>query len=599
LLVAHLTTVDLSLRFLILPQLEAVTGLGGEAIGISAPGSYSGDLEALGIEHIPLRGATRGLTPIADIRAGLSLWRTLRQRRPDVLHTHTPKPGVYGRVLGRLAGVPVVMNTVHGLYAAPDDPVLKRLVVYAIEGLAARFSDLELIQSREDYELVIRWRITRPDRTILLGNGVDLVRFDRNSVSTARRDELRREIGAGPEDVVVGSVGRLVREKGFAEIFEAAAELRDECLFVVLGPDEPDKADGLTRADLDRASANGVHLLGMRDNVEEWLAAMDVFVLASHREGFPRAAMEAAAMGLPVVATDIRGCREVVDHNVTGLLTPVGDPSGLVASIRSLVSSPRLRRDFGTAGAKKAQRSFDEATVVETVISSQVRALRETGRFHRLKADGATPIEIRAAVAGDVPVIASLHRTGIATGFLPTLGLSFLRHLYAAMLGEPGSIVLVAEDKFGPIAFVAGVADVRSFYGRFLRTKGLRAGLSVARRLVRPSVWRRALETAHYDAEGDDVSAELLAMAVAEPYRGRGIGRELAAKLLDDFSGDGIEEVKVVVATPNESARRLYSSVGFQDVHQIEIHRGEPSRLMVSRRRGGPAPPRQSEKLDI
>ena len=145
--VAHLTTVDLSLRYLILPQLTAVLSLGGEAIGISADGPYVAELEALGIRHITLRGATRSVDPIADVVAMVSLWKLLRLERPDVLHTHTPKPGLYGRVVGRIAGVPAVLNTVHGLYATPDDPAVKRAIVYALEAFAARFSDIELIQS--------------------------------------------------------------------------------------------------------------------------------------------------------------------------------------------------------------------------------------------------------------------------------------------------------------------------------------------------------------------------------------------------------------------------------------------------------------------
>ena len=175
--VAHLTTVDLSLRYLVLPQLRAIVDLDGEAIGISADGPYVASIEALGIRHIDLPGATRSVDPKADLNAMVSLWRILREERPDVIHTHTPKPGIYGRIIGRLAGVPAVLNTVHGLYATPDDPPVKRAIVYALEAVAARFSDTELIQSAEDFTLLTDRRITRPERTVLLGNGVDLERF--------------------------------------------------------------------------------------------------------------------------------------------------------------------------------------------------------------------------------------------------------------------------------------------------------------------------------------------------------------------------------------------------------------------------------------
>lgn len=580
-LIAHLTTVDMSLRYLVLPQLEAIVELGGRAVGISAPGEFVADIEARGIDHVALPDSTRSVDVRADLRSMVALWRILRRIRPDVLHTHTPKPGIYGRILGRLCGVPVVMNTVHGLYASEDDPTSKRLAVYGIEALAARFSDLELIQSREDFDLVRRWRITRRSRTRLLGNGIDLNRFDRSRVPESRRDEMRQELGIGPDEVVVGSVGRLVAEKGFPELFEAADRLQGKASFVVVGPSEPNKADGLSEADLARARDAGVHLVGMQTNLEEWYSAMDLFVLASHREGFPRAAMEASAMGLPVVATDIRGCREVVDDGVTGILTPVREPVGLARSIERLIESESLRSEMGSAAAEKARRDFDEKTVVEIVVSNQIRLLREKGVYPSLSTDEAE-VQVRQATIEDVPTIAALHREGISTGFLPRLGPGFLGQLYEAMLEEPGSIVLVAADRYGPVAFVAGVPDVGSFYSRFFRQRGVRAAWSAGARLLRPSMVKRAVETATYEGKDDDIPAELLSTAVSPPYRGRGIAGQLSRRLLDDLAAAGIKSVKVVVAEENQAARRLYESVGFRDHDRIEVHEGEPSIVMAS-----------------
>lgn len=162
--IAHLTTVDISLRFLLLPQLKAIVDAGGDAVGISAPGPWIRDLEEAGIRHLPLPASTRRANLLADLRATAQLWQVIRDQRPDVLHTHNPKPGVYGRILGRIAGVPVVVNTVHGLYATEADPVAKRIVVYLLEALATRFSDAELVQNPEDLRLLTRFRISPPAR---------------------------------------------------------------------------------------------------------------------------------------------------------------------------------------------------------------------------------------------------------------------------------------------------------------------------------------------------------------------------------------------------------------------------------------------------
>ncbi len=374
--VAHLTTADVSLRYLVLPQLLAVTGAGGEAIGISGPGPFVPELAERGVRHIALDASTRGMDPLADLRAAVHLWRVLRRERPDVLHTHNPKPGLYGRVVGRLAGVPVIVNTVHGLYATPDDGWPRRLVVYGLEAVASRFSSAELVQNEEDLALLTRWRISPPAKTTLLGNGVDLARFAplAPGETAAVRAEVRAELGLPGDAVVIGFVGRLVREKGLPELFEAAAALAGRAALVCIGPDDPDKPDAISRAEQAEALAAGVRFLGMRHDVDRLYRAMDVFVLPSHREGIPRSAMEAAACGVPVVATDVRGCRQVVDPGETGLLVPVRDPAALAVAIASLVADPAQRAAMGVAARRRAEACFDERDVVERVLAAYARA---------------------------------------------------------------------------------------------------------------------------------------------------------------------------------------------------------------------------------
>ena len=375
--VAHLTTVDMSLRYLVMPQLVAVVEGGGEAVGISAPGPWVGELEAAGIRFRALHSSTRSFSVVADLRAAVELYRVLREERPDVLHTHNPKPGLYGRIVGRLARVPIVVNTVHGLYAAPDDPWAKRTLVYTLEALAARCSDAELVQNPEDLALLHRLRIS--PRAELLGNGVDLDRFDPDRLDPEVRRTVRAALGVRDDQVVVGTIGRLVREKGYPELLDAATRLDPErFVLVCVGGDDPEKADALDRATIEAARARGVRFLGHRDDVAELLAAFDVFVLASHREGFPRAAMEAAAMGLPVVATDIRGCGEIVEPGFNGTLVPVRDAAALVAAITPLGES-EVRRVWGQASRARARAHFDERDVVRRVLAAYAAVARRKG----------------------------------------------------------------------------------------------------------------------------------------------------------------------------------------------------------------------------
>ncbi|MGH9210708.1 MAG: glycosyltransferase family 4 protein [Acidimicrobiales bacterium] len=373
--VAHLTTVALSLRYLLYPQLSAVRDLpSGEVVGISAPGPEVEGLERDGIRHVALRSSTRGMNLLADLRSAWELWRILRRERVDILHTHNPKPGLYGRIVGRLARTPIVVNTNHGVYATENDRFVRRAVVLTLEAVAARFSDAELIQNPEDFNRLTRLRVNRMNRTWLLGNGIDLGRFRPGAVPDGERAARRAELGAEDDTVVVGIVGRLVVEKGYRELFEAARRLADDSpapiKVVVIGPDDPDKADAISAEEIAAADKTGVVFLGHRDDVEAWYAAMDLFALPSYREGFPRAAMEAAASGLPIVATDVRGCRQVVDHEVTGLLVPVRDADALARAIAELAGDRPRRKTMGKAAVARAEEHFDERRVVELVMDT-------------------------------------------------------------------------------------------------------------------------------------------------------------------------------------------------------------------------------------
>ena len=370
-IVVHLTTTDISLELLLGQHLRAFRAAGYDVIAMSAPGPYVAALEADGIRHVALEHASRAVAFGSDLRAGREVYGHFRSIRPDIVHTHNPKPGVYGRIAARAARVPVIVNTVHGLYAQPDDPFKKRAAVYGIERIAAFCSHAELIQNPEDLETLAGVGVPRR-KLHQLGNGIDLTRFSTGRVTSAQREALRREMGAGPDDVVCGAVGRLVWEKGYREVFAAATALRahrPELKVVIVGETDHDKADAVTQADIDTATRdNGVHFLGHRDDVEDLYAAFDLFVLASHREGFPRAAMEAAAMGLPIVATDIRGCRQVVDDGLTGMLVPRADATALTAAIDTLAADPARRAEMSRAAADKARREFDQQRQIDITL---------------------------------------------------------------------------------------------------------------------------------------------------------------------------------------------------------------------------------------
>jgi glycosyltransferase involved in cell wall biosynthesis len=366
----------MTLSLLLGNQLRAFVAAGYEVIALSAPGRYVADLDSWGIEHRSLRNATREFSPSSDVRLVFELRRLFAELQPDIVHTHTPKPGYFGRLAARTSRVPVIVHTVHGIFASPESRWAKKAVVYTLDRIASSFSDIELLVSPED--LPVLRRLGVPEKKLrLLGGGVDLDRFDPSHFDQGRIAAVRAELAVGSDDIVCGAVGRLVWEKGYRHVFDAAARLSREMpqvKFVIVGP-AADR-DAIPRAELDRVAALGnVRFLGLRDDVEQLYAAMDHYVLASFREGFPRSAMEAAAMGLPLVLTDIRGCRQMVDEGVNGVLVPVRDSRALADAIGALARDRSLRERMGQASIAKARREFDERRVIDTTLEVYDRLL--------------------------------------------------------------------------------------------------------------------------------------------------------------------------------------------------------------------------------
>lgn len=348
--IAHLTTVDMSLELLLGPELSVDVEGGHTVVGLSAPGPWVARVEQRGVRHVSVPSFHRGWSLRRDLRAARELAVVLRELRPDVLHTHTPKAGVLGRVVGRCVGVPVIVNTCHGLWATREDRWIRRVLVIAAEALAARCSDVELYQNEDDRRR-LAWAVPS-SRSETVGNGVDLERFRPDPDERAR---VRAELGIADDVVVVGGVGRLVREKGIDEFAAMARALADRAEFVWVGPSD-DTAPPPT-------DLRGVRLLGLRHDMRAVYNALDVFVLPSHREGFSRSGMEAAACGCALVLTDIRGCRELGTPGRELMLVPPGDSDLLTAAVRGLLDDRDRRRALGERAGEHARTRFDQRAV--------------------------------------------------------------------------------------------------------------------------------------------------------------------------------------------------------------------------------------------
>ena len=375
--IAQLVNSPESLRILIRAQIERLREAGFEVHCIAGPGEYNDTLrrEAFVVHEVPL---TRLLRPLDDVRAVRKLVRLFRTEGFSVVHTHTPKASVLGQLAARLAGVPHIIHTVHGLLSHDATPLLRLPLAEVVDRINCALSTAVLSQSREDVERAIRRRLCRREKIRVLGQGIDLGRFDPDRFPTHHRGVLREERGLPRHRFIVLIVARLSREKGYREFFAMARWLacRDpEVHFLVVGTslDERDPID--PRPEPHGLLGRMTVLMDRRD-MPEIYACADLLVLPTYREGFPRSVVEAAAMGIPVVTTGIRGCREAVADGETGLLVPPRDVPALCAAVESLRRDPDRRARMAAAARRKAAAEFDERQVCDRLLAVYRGVLR-------------------------------------------------------------------------------------------------------------------------------------------------------------------------------------------------------------------------------
>ena len=378
--VAHIAASDVTLTTVLLNQLSHFREAGFDVAGIAARGPHAQLLADAGVPFFEIP-VSRSFGPLGDLRALLALMRLLRRERFDIIHTHTPKGGLIGQYAALFAGVPLRMHTIHGLYFPGFMRPEHRWLYVWLERITLAFSHYNFSQNPEDVPVAVAEKISRPERIEQIGNGIPLERFDPASFAADRR-AIRAELGYSDEHLVIGMVGRLVAEKGYYDAFEAARIVKQHvpnARFLFVGRFEP-KFDAIKPEDLERHGiADVAQFLGHRDDVPRLYAAMDIFMLPSHREGFPRSVMEAAAMAKPSVVTAIRGCRQTVEDSVTGLMVPLRDPPALAAALERLLSSADLRARMGSAAREKALREFDEKKIIDAIIAAYHRLTAHRG----------------------------------------------------------------------------------------------------------------------------------------------------------------------------------------------------------------------------
>lgn len=307
------------------------------------------------------------VNPFSYFASLIALFSIIRKEQPDIVHTFDTKPSILGRFAAKLNRVPVIVATITGLgslYIIRDRllPLLVRPFYETLQKILSGISDLTIFYTQDDAAFFLSKGITKQSKTAILpGSGVMLDRFSPDRFPENKNNETRMKIGIPDGRIVITMVARLVRSKGillFADVARKIQAQAPETHFLLIGPRDKESLDGLSQDEIDSV-CEVVQWIGAQQRIEDFLAITDIFALPSEREGIPRVLIEAAAMGLPLVATDMPGCREAVTNGCNGFLVSPANLGAFEQAIIELITHPEIRYQFGAVSRKAALEKFD------------------------------------------------------------------------------------------------------------------------------------------------------------------------------------------------------------------------------------------------
>jgi len=377
----HLTTVPETLRVLS-GQLSYMRSRGFLVEAISSPGEQLKSLgETIGMKTHAV-AMTRAISPVQDIISVLKLVRLFREIKPQIVHAHTPKAGLLGMLAAYITDTPIRIYHIRGLRLETAIG-WKRKLLAACESVACRLAQRVLCVSRSVRQVAIDEKLVTDEKIKVLlqgSHGVDaLNKFTPDQFDSRSRFLTRKEYDIPESAEVIGFVGRIVKDKGIVELCDAWIEIREtnpKAHLLMVGyfePEDPipEEAQRLLESD------PRIHMIGRCWDTPPLFAAMDVLCLPTYREGLPYVTLEAAAMALPIVATEIPGCVDAVVDGKTGLLVPARNSIELADALKTYLDYPALRRQHGQAGRDRVLKDFRPEDMWQATHEEYLRLLTE------------------------------------------------------------------------------------------------------------------------------------------------------------------------------------------------------------------------------
>ena len=373
----RITTVPLSLKVLLKGQLRFMASNGFDVKGVSSEGEELREVhenEGIAVEAITM---SRKITPFQDLKSLWEMWNFLRKEKPQIVHTHTPKAGIIGMLAARLAGVPYRLHTVAGL-PLMEATGTKRKILNFVEKLTYSSATRVYPNSKGLYDFILQNNFTQSNKLKIIANGssngIDTTFFSPDQVTEIEKVTLREKLNIQPDDFVFVFVGRIVSDKGINELIKAFSELQTVenkpagIKLLLVGGLEND-LDPLNPETLAEINQNkDIISVGFQQDVRSFFAIADALVFPSYREGFPNVVMQAGAMGLPSIVSDINGCNEIIIEGENGLIIPSKNVEKLKEKMLTLAKDKNLYTKLKGNSRRMIESRYEQSVVWKALL---------------------------------------------------------------------------------------------------------------------------------------------------------------------------------------------------------------------------------------
>ena len=374
----RITTVPISFKVLLKGQLRFMASNGFDVKGVSSEGEELREVhenEGIVMEAINM---SRKITPFQDLKSLWEMWNFLRKEKPQIVHTHTPKAGIIGMLAARLAGVPHRLHTVAGL-PLMEATGIKRKILNFVEKLTYSSATRVYPNSKGLYDFILQNNFTQSNKLKIIANGssngINTTFFSPDQVTELERVALREKLNIQPDDFVFVFVGRIVSDKGINELIKAFSELQTAenneltgIKLLLVGGLESD-LDPLNPETIAEINQNkDIISAGFQQDVRPFFAISDALAFPSYREGFPNVVMQAGAMGLPSIVSDINGCNEIIVEGENGLIIPSKNVEKLKEKMLTLARDKNLYIKLKENSRRMIENRYEQSVVWKALL---------------------------------------------------------------------------------------------------------------------------------------------------------------------------------------------------------------------------------------